>query len=920
MLCETWTNEFSDIDVQGYVRISKTRKLKKKAKRSSGGLEVYIRENLIKGVSVLNWDFEDGLNLKFDSDFFGWEQALFLFFAYFKPKNSSRADLDNDNNCFNILMNQIAKVDEGGKILISGDLNSRISNLQECNLDYVYNNDVSNFVNLPLSENVIISDDFLKNDMSLQRVNKDKNVNDYGYKLIDMCNECDLAILNGRAGSDKGQGQTTFCGPKGESTVDFVLCDKQVLRYFKDFDISDHVPYSDHKMLIFKMKAFINVNDDNSNNSNNSSNNERKFYTKWNEEKRENFIANLSENEITLRCKDLARELQNNKCKDALDLIVNEFSNLITNAGCDHIRELKNFNHSKRGNFWYDEDCDIERIRFLKLKQIFTLNNSEDNRINMCKQRGIYRRICRKKRKKYNISQAKNLIDISKKDPKLFWKKVKPNKHNSNSHDSTINFFDHFKNLAEKHTVLSETGKIEVNELSASHDISVDELDQNIYLEELNNAIKSLKRGKSGGNDAIVNEFIINAPYYIRNLMLLIFNNILELEYIPDKWCVGSIIPIFKSGDKNDANNYRGITLISVVCKLFTKIMNSRLNKWAEKNAVLTEAQFGFRSNRSTTDCLFILHGLVEKMLSKGKKMYAVFIDYEKAFDYLDRGAIWAKLIKNGISSKCIRIFKSMYEKMKLEVRNTSKDNYFKSSTGILQGECTSPIFFSFFVNDLEHEFDSDNIGIECYDILLKLIMYADDMVIFSDSEQGLQDALNTLDVYCSKWDISVNTIKTKVVIFQKGSNSKCLTNFVYRNQVLETVPFFKYLGLYLKSNGSFALHFKEILKSARRALFGLKKTLQTNPEIVPSMQLDLFNSMVLPILFYGCEVWGFCQADSLERFYISFLKSILCVKQSTPNCFVYGEFGLFPLIIERKMRIIKYWFKVLNSSNTCYI
>ena len=95
---------------------------------------------------------------------------------------------------------------------------------------------------------------------------------------------------------------------------------------------------------------------------------------------------------------------------------------------------------------------------------------------------------------------------------------------------------------------------------------------------------------------------------------------------------------------------------------------------------------------------------------------------------------------------------------------------------------------------------------------------------------------------------------------------------------------------------------------------------MQTNPEIVPNMQLDLFNSMVLPILFYGCEVWGFCQADPLERFYISFLKNVLCVKQSTPNCFVYGEFGLFPLILERKLRIIKYWFKILNSSNDSFI
>ena len=257
---------------------------------------------------------------------------------------------------------------------------------------------------------------------------------------------------------------------------------------------------------------------------------------------------------------------------------------------------------------------------------------------------------------------------------------------------------------------------------------------------------------------------------------------------------------------------------------------------------------------------------------------------------------------------------------MKLEVRQSSSENSFKSSTGILQGECTSPIFFSFFVNDLENVFDSDDIGTECYDILLKLLMYADDMVIFSDTEEGLQEALNNLDVYCSKWDISVNTVKTKVVVFQKSSCGKCSTNFVYRNKVLEIVPFFKFLGLYLKNNGSFALHFKEIIKSARKALFSLKKTLQTNPEIVPTMQLDLFNSMVLPILFYGCEVWGFCQADPLERFYISFLKNVLCVKQSTPNCFVYGEFGLFPLILGRKLRIIKYWFKILNSSNDSFI
>ena len=493
------------------------------------------------------------------------------------------------------------------------------------------------------------------------------------------------------------------------------------------------------------------------------------------------------------------------------------------------------------------------------------------------------------------------------------------NKQN-NKINSNLNFFEHFKNLASKDTVLSDQGKNEIEDLYLNENLFIEDLDIDVNIEELNATIKTLKTNKSGGNDGIINEFIINAPLFVRDFIVLLFNTIIRLEYIPEKWCIGTIVPVFKSGDQGEVNNYRGITLISVICKLFTKIMNSRLNKWAEKNNVLTEAQFGFRQGRGTTDCLFILHGLIEKMLSKGKKLYAVFVDYEKAFDYLDRGAIWAKLIKSGISSKCIRIFRSLYEKMKLEVKHDYNNNFFNSSTGILQGECTSPIFFSFFVNDLEDVLNQDNVGIETYDILIKLLMYADDMVIFSNNEEGLQEALNNLEFYCKKWGISVNTLKTKVVVFKKGPISENSGHWSYRGQALEIVSCFKYLGLYFGANGSFAHHFKELVKSARKALFGLKKTTSTNPEIYPKMQIDLFNSMVTPILFYGCEVWGFCKADSLERFYISFLKNVLGVKQATPNCFVYGELGVFPLIIERQVRILKYWFKILNSSENSYL
>ena len=133
-----------------------------------------------------------------------------------------------------------------------------------------------------------------------------------------------------------------------------------------------------------------------------------------------------------------------------------------------------------------------------------------------------------------------------------------------------------------------------------------------------------------------------------------------------------------------------------------------------------------------------------------------------------------------------------------------------------------SNLLFLFFVNDLENSISTDNDGIEVYDIFIRLLMYADDMVIFSDSESGLQEALNNLKFYCNKWGISVNTKKTKVVVFKKGSFSANSGQWVYGDHILEVVPYFKYLGLSISANGSFAYHFKETVNSARRALFGL--------------------------------------------------------------------------------------------------
>lgn len=110
-----------------------------------------------------------------------------------------------------------------------------------------------------------------------------------------------------------------------------------------------------------------------------------------------------------------------------------------------------------------------------------------------------------------------------------------------------------------------------------------------------------------------------------------LFNTCLEKGYFPDAWSEGFVVPIYKSGksgNPSDPNNYRGITLLSVLGKLFTRVLNNRLNEWAENYNVYTESQAGFRKNMGTIDNVFILDGIISHCLNNGERFYCAFVDF----------------------------------------------------------------------------------------------------------------------------------------------------------------------------------------------------------------------------------------------------------------------------------------------------
>ena len=186
--------------------------------------------------------------------------------------------------------------------------------------------------------------------------------------------------------------------------------------------------------------------------------------------------------------------------------------------------------------------------------------------------------------------------------------------------------------------------------------------------------------------------------------------------------------------------------------------------------------------------------------------------------------------------------------------------------------------------------------------------------------QKKLQEMLNALYSYTNEWDLCVNVQKTKIVVFRNGGTVK--DTWQYNGSEVEVVNQFNYLGMLFNYNGKFLSTQKHCATQGNKAMFSIcskMKNLNFNVET----ELSMFDTYVKTVLHYGAEIWGFHKGQDVEKVHINFCKRILGVKKSTCNNAVYYELGRFPLEIDRKRKIFKYWLKIRKSSNcilrACY-
>ena len=389
------------------------------------------------------------------------------------------------------------------------------------------------------------------------------------------------------------------------------------------------------------------------------------------------------------------------------------------------------------------------------------------------------------------------------------------------------------------------------------------------------------KKSKSPGIDQIMNEYIKNSSVKMLPLYTNLFNLIMDIGYIPKTWGEGMIIPIYKGqGNPSTPINYRPITLLSCISKLFTSILNNRLNTFLEENRILLENQAAYRKRYSTLDHILTLNSLNEILKHYDKKLYCIFIDFSKAFDSIWHTGLWQKLPKQDITGKFLKIVQSMYSNIKSRVSIKKSESDFFYSNGVRQGETLSPILFSLFLNDLEGYLkDLNSAGVQLSDpnihptlyIEILLLMYADDTILISDDPQKLQNTLNNLVSYCKDWKLNTNTEKTKVMVL--GTKTKNL-HFKIMNKELEIVKSYKYLGTHFSSNGNFKASRLHLADQAKKVMYLLYKRIYYL-SLPTDLAFKLFDQTVLPILMYSVEIWGYESVKYFEQIHCNFIKQI---------------------------------------------
>ena len=453
---------------------------------------------------------------------------------------------------------------------------------------------------------------------------------------------------------------------------------------------------------------------------------------------------------------------------------------------------------------------------------------------------------------------------------------------------------EHYSDVYSNRFIIGEDTLAEITQIPTLY-----ELDAIPTREELDAAIGAASAGKSPGQDGIAVETV----KHCREVLLDPLHDLLvvywETGELPQNFKDSKIVTLYKSkGDRSNCDNYRGISLLSVIGKMFSRVVLRRLRVLA--NTIYPESQCGFRAERSTIDMIFTLAQLQEKCREQRQPLYVAFVDLTKAFDLVSRSGLYSVLRKVGCPPNMLRVIKAFHEGMHccVQFEGTVSDS-FPVESGVKQGCVLAPTLFGiFFSVVLSHAFrtngdDGVYIHTRCdgnlfnlsrlkakskvRKVLIRELLFADDAALVSHSVAGLQRLIDSLSTSCASFGLTISLTKTEVM----GQGSAVVPEISIGQHNLSTVKEFTYLGTTVTEAVSLDCELNRRIGKASGAMARLDKRVWSNHKLKLATKTSVYRACVVSTLLYGSESWVVYakQEHRLNTFHLRNLRRIIGIR-----------------------------------------
>ena len=429
--------------------------------------------------------------------------------------------------------------------------------------------------------------------------------------------------------------------------------------------------------------------------------------------------------------------------------------------------------------------------------------------------------------------------------------------------------------------------------------------------EDILKIINNLKPKTSKGHDSMSSVLLKHVKHQIVKPLSQIINKTIDTGIFPDKLKIARVLPIYKKDDKSKLENYRPISILPAISKVFEKVLSHQINQHFLNNKLYYSSQYGFRQSHSTELTVLEIVDRIAYQMDQDNVPLNIYIDLSKAFDTIDHKILLHKLQYYGLNQNSLSLIQNYLTNRQqyVDFQNINS-SLLPISTGVPQGSILGPLLFIIYINDIAKASQ-----------IFNFISYADDTTLFvslnytnSNTYSPNTTTLNNEIVKVTEWlalnKLSLNTSKTKAMIFHTSQKRVTPPVIKIKDTIIEYVDSFPLLGIIINRNLNWTPHINHISKKISKTIGILKKI----KHYLPTATLkSIYNSLINSHVNFGALCWGY-NANSILNLQ---KKAVRIICNSSYNAHAQPLFKKLCLLTINDvvtLKLYKFYFRFINK------